>query len=401
MVSAVDVSVLSQAVPADLLDGVQVRYGRKEATALAASPNYWVTLGEALHSPRSVAEQIVGHLYRTISSINENKSVVGAEYWVQVVIIDQRFDGALKRAVPDDPTWSVLSFPLRGNYCLFSGDLGHGVLDGGDDWADRITLLVNWWDHQPEAVGPAPLGETILASDDAETVPMGKQLPIPVVHAASSEEELQLIRPRGRLAMVKLTAIMILKYMGPDKDPLLLGSATDLSSFGFFQRSTVREMLVFVSRTVARKTVVGTRQSVQHQEYFAHAYNRDGLVAVVFADADYPARAGFCVATAVLDEFVAQQGQAWRGASADEEAANPVLETALQKFQQDPAAADKLAKIQRDLDETKIILHKTIESVLDRGEKLDQLVEKSNDLGIASQMFYKQAKKANSCCSFM
>lgn len=30
-----------------------------------------------------------------------------------------------------------------------------------------------------------------------------------------------------------------------------------------------------------------------------------------------------------------------------------------------------------------------------------QLVEKSNDLGLASQMFYKQAKKANSCCSFM
>lgn len=40
---------------------------------------------------------------------------------------------------------------------------------------------------------------------------------------------------------------------------------------------------------------------------------------------------------------------------------------------QDPTAADKLAKIQKDLDETKIILHKTIESVLDRGEKLDQV----------------------------
>ena len=40
---------------------------------------------------------------------------------------------------------------------------------------------------------------------------------------------------------------------------------------------------------------------------------------------------------------------------------------------QDPAQADKLTKIQRDLDETKIILHKTIESVLDRGEKLDQV----------------------------
>ena len=40
---------------------------------------------------------------------------------------------------------------------------------------------------------------------------------------------------------------------------------------------------------------------------------------------------------------------------------------------QDPAAADKLTKIQRDLDETKIILHQTIEGVLDRGEKLDQV----------------------------
>ena len=68
---------------------------------------------------------------------------------------------------------------------------------------------------------------------------------------------------------------------------------------------------------------------------------------------------------------------------------------------QDPAQADKLTKIQRDLDETKVVLHKTIESMLERGEKLDNLVDKSNDLSIASQMFYKQAKKTNSCCKMM
>ncbi|RYR68093.1 hypothetical protein Ahy_A03g014561 isoform E [Arachis hypogaea] len=52
---------------------------------------------------------------------------------------------------------------------------------------------------------------------------------------------------------------------------------------------------------------------------------------------------------------------------------------------QDPAEADKLLKIQRELDETKIILHKTIDSVLARGERLDSLVEKSSDLSAASQ----------------
>jgi len=68
---------------------------------------------------------------------------------------------------------------------------------------------------------------------------------------------------------------------------------------------------------------------------------------------------------------------------------------------QDPQQADKLTKIQRDLDETKITLHQTIESMLERGEKLENLVDKSSDLSMASQMFYKQAKKNNQCCKMM
>lgn len=68
---------------------------------------------------------------------------------------------------------------------------------------------------------------------------------------------------------------------------------------------------------------------------------------------------------------------------------------------QDHTQADKIAKIQKDLDETKIILHQTIDSVLKRGEKLDALVDKSNDLSLASQMFYKRARQTNSCCRFM
>nr|VDC72593.1 unnamed protein product [Brassica rapa] len=55
----------------------------------------------------------------------------------------------------------------------------------------------------------------------------------------------------------------------------------------------------------------------------------------------------------------------------------PYLDNALTKFQ-DPVEADKLLKIQRELDETNIILHKTIYSVLARGEKLNSLVEKTS-----------------------
>ena len=41
--------------------------------------------------------------------------------------------------------------------------------------------------------------------------------------------------------------------------------------------------------------------------------------------------------------------------------------------------------------------HKTIESVLERGEKLDNLVERSNALSAQSKMFYKTAKKVCLC----
>ncbi|CAH9134431.1 unnamed protein product [Cuscuta epithymum] len=94
-------------------------------------------------------------------------------------------------------------------------------------------------------------------------------------------------------------------------------------------------------------------------------------------------------------------GESWRSVKPDDSIPEwPYLAQALTKFQ-DPAEADKLLKIQRELDETKIILHKTIDSVLARGEKLDSLVEKSSDLSTASQMFYKQAKKTNSCCTIL
>lgn len=46
-------------------------------------------------------------------------------------------------------------------------------------------------------------------------------------------------------------------------------------------------------------------------------------------------------------------------------------------------------------------LHKTIESVLERGEKIDSLVAKSDGLSAQSKMFYTQAKKQNSCCIIM
>ncbi|KAK3281719.1 VAMP-like protein ykt61 [Cymbomonas tetramitiformis] len=196
---------------------------------------------------------------------------------------------------------------------------------------------------------------------------------------------------------MKITCIAILRHIDPDTDPYLLGIASDLSSFGYFHRGGVKEMLNFVSRTIIRRTCAGQRQSVEHEEYMVHSCNKNGLSAIAFVDREYPSRSTFCVLNKVIEDYEQKFGEVWKKISEDTEAANPICESALKEFQ-DPAAADKLLKIQRELDETKVILHKTIDSVLARGEKLDSLVERSNDLSLASQVFYKQARKQNQCC---
>ncbi|XP_010453140.1 PREDICTED: VAMP-like protein YKT61 [Camelina sativa] len=200
---------------------------------------------------------------------------------------------------------------------------------------------------------------------------------------------------------MKITALLVFKCAPVSTEPVILANASDVSHFGFFQRSSVKEFVVFVGRTVASRTPPSQRQSVQHEEYKVHAYNRNGLCAVGFMDDHYPVRSAFSLLNQVLDEYQKSFGETWRSAKEEDPTPTwPYLVEALNKFQ-DPAEADKLLKIQRELDETKIILHKTIDSVLERGEKLDSLVEKSSDLSTASQMFYKQAKKTNSCCTIL
>ncbi|XP_077218800.1 VAMP-like protein YKT61 [Tasmannia lanceolata] len=199
---------------------------------------------------------------------------------------------------------------------------------------------------------------------------------------------------------MKITALLVLKCVSESSDPIVLANASDVSQFGYFQRTGAKEFILFVGRTVAQRTPPGQRYSVQHEEYKVHAYNRNGLCALAFMDDHYPVRSAFSLLNKVLDEYQKNFGESWRTVQEDATQPWPYLNEALTKFQ-DPAEADKLLKIQRDLDETKIIIHNTIDSVLARGEKLDSLVEKSSDLSAASQMFYKQAKKTNQCCTIL
>ena len=133
------------------------------------------------------------------------------------------------------------------------------------------------------------------------------------------------------------------------------------------------------------------------KDYFVHVYMRaDGLCGCVTCESEYPPRVAFTLLTKLLDDFNTQV-PSWRSEKRNEAITWAPLDEAVIRYQ-DPNQADPIMRIQKNLDETRDVLHNTIESVLQRGEKLEDLVERSGELSAQSKLFYKQAKRANSCC---
>lgn len=132
-------------------------------------------------------------------------------------------------------------------------------------------------------------------------------------------------------------------------------------------------------------------------EHIGYVYtNLAGLSGVIITDKEYPQRVAFALINRVLEEFSAiHSREQWLSCSGQLEF--PQLARMLQQFQ-NPQQADSIMRVQREIDETKVILHSTINSLLERGEKLEDLVARSDQLGAQSRAFFKSAKKTSSCC---
>ncbi|KAJ2778203.1 palmitoyltransferase [Coemansia javaensis] len=187
---------------------------------------------------------------------------------------------------------------------------------------------------------------------------------------------------------------------GEQAPSLILAEASKLDSFSLFSRSSVQEFMRFFAATIAERTAVGQRQGVTENDYVGYVVRRHGQLAVVaVTDKDYPELAAMELVGKAARAFearfearqIAQAAAALPFEDADE----------LLRQYQDPRQANAILKVQRELEDTKAVLHKTMEGLLEREERLDMLVDKSAHLSSQSKAFYKTAKKTNSCCIVM
>jgi len=206
--------------------------------------------------------------------------------------------------------------------------------------------------------------------------------------------------------MVKLIYIGVFRYIDSENAPIVLDSAMDVSSFGYFTRGTISQHIRFAAQLCVGRTKAGVRQTLTLKDipYVVHVWNGlNNLSTCAVTDEDYNTRVAFSLLNKVFANYQQQQQQQqqvdWENETKNNNQESPALKALLQEFQ-NPAEADKIIKVQGQLEEIKDIMTQNIEQVLHRGETLDSLLDKSKILDDQAKLFYKKAKKANSCCKY-
>lgn len=181
----------------------------------------------------------------------------------------------------------------------------------------------------------------------------------------------------------------------------------NLGEFSWMIRRQAGEFVRFGSRQVAQHCQAGQAESILPDEensalqYVCHGMcNGAGVfVATMVTDPDYPPKIVYRLLHQLLDRFQEMHGAAVCTASADQNVDFPPLAEFLSNYQ-DPRQADKAFAIMKDLDETKEVMYKTIDQVLQRGESIESIMEKSEDLSSSSMKFYQTSKKTR-CCTIL
>ena len=186
------------------------------------------------------------------------------------------------------------------------------------------------------------------------------------------------------------------------KQAYFLQIEEDYSQMGFFEKLNAGGPLKFSARQISQRAEKNKRMCVTLQEpaqFKGHVLlESNGLVAVAITTKSYPDR----VATVYLSKVLQAFNDNYKGPQLttiqnDLQFAYPAVSEIFKSYV-DPKKGDKLTQIQMDLDETQEVLVKAMDDLLVRGEKLETLVEQSEDLSATSKAFMRQADSLNGCC---
>lgn len=179
------------------------------------------------------------------------------------------------------------------------------------------------------------------------------------------------------------------------EEAIVLDTGYIFDDVSFWNRSAMREATTFFSRTMCTRIDVGIT-NVECSGRVCYCLRKaNGLCVLAIAEPSYVPRVARRFLTIVADQYERDQ-PGWMAETVC--ADNPRglgfvggLEPMLRTYSK-PEEVDKIARTQTALNETREVLVKTMELLLTRGETLESLSQKSQDLSKTSKVFFTKAK---------
>ena len=183
--------------------------------------------------------------------------------------------------------------------------------------------------------------------------------------------------------------------------PIILSSAFALSFVSILQRRTLKEFANFHSRLVIERLQKGAMTEVKLEQGICYAISQvEKIGCTIICDEEYPKRIAIELLIKIVDnfkDFLAKEKIDLNSIEKDTDVKFDYLKNTIIEWQ-DPSKKDNIMILQDHLIELNNIMKQNLNELLKRGENLENLMEKSEDLKASSVNFYIYAKKTNRCC---
>ncbi|KAK6588762.1 hypothetical protein RS030_2206 [Cryptosporidium xiaoi] len=195
---------------------------------------------------------------------------------------------------------------------------------------------------------------------------------------------------------MKIFSIFICKdtYNG---DVKLISSCFNLSSFAFLERNAIKEILTFIVKSITPKLDVGKREIISHDKFLIFSFKWvDGTTILIACDREYPSRSAF----SCINELYSDLYKSYLNieiSDIKEQIHIKEMQDYLKKYK-NPLFSDAIFESQMKVEKASEAMHISLRSLLDRGENLDILLQKSQDLSDYSKKLFKTSKKTNKSC---
>jgi synaptobrevin family protein YKT6 len=188
---------------------------------------------------------------------------------------------------------------------------------------------------------------------------------------------------------MKLYAVYILRRQG--EEVITLDIAREFSDISFIYRKNAIEICDFAVKNLVTSPKPDRFMSAQEKQFLFQILRKEAIAIVVITSDDYPTRVSFTICKEVMTEFDKRGGH-FPGGRCE------MIHRAIVEYQ-NPQNADKLLKIQQNLDECRDIMTQNLQAAMARGESLEEMAAKSQEISDQSKLFVVEAAKMKGCCS--